>query len=105
MGLPWIKKGPSEDDMVAEAKARLLIAMRKAPVGSDEYKTLLEEYKTLSDIAIERDKIALQKWCKRFDSLVTGGVLGVTLTAEQWTPLTSRWYNSLMRPRSGDMKF
>jgi hypothetical protein len=104
MNLPW-KKGPSEDDLIAEAKARLLMAMRKATVGTTEYQTLLEEYEKLSQIANERDKIALQRWCKRSDGIVTSGILGVTLTAEQWTPLTSRWYNSLMRPRNGDLKF
>ena len=107
LALPW-KKDASSDELLEEEVNRLLAIMRDSKVDSEEYKTALIRYRELHEHSIKEKSLCEARRSRWFDFFGTLGICTLTLTAEQWTPLTSKWFNHVMHPirtRRGEMFF
>lgn len=98
LALPWADEKPNPRKMLEEEIVRQLKIMKDNKPESDAYKQALIRYKELHEHGLKEDKLKENRRSRWFDGLVTGALAGLTLTAEQWTPLTSKWYGSLMHP-------
>jgi len=98
LSLPW-KKDDDPSILLKKEVTRQLQIMSDSKPDSEEYKAALARYEHLHEHEIKDLKIRESRHARWFDALVTGGIMGFTLTAEQWTPLTSRWITGIMHPR------
>ena len=101
LALPWADKPKGEDQLLREEVTRVLTVLSKADPKSDEYEEALSLYERLNDQLIENKKIKASQRGRVLDICGTGLLAVITLTAESWTPLTSKWYNTIMRPVRG----
>lgn len=97
LALPWADE-PNPKKMLEEEIVRQLKIMKANKPESQEYKDALARYKELHDHSLKEKKIRESKRGRWFDALVTGTLAVATLTAEQWTPLTSKWAGTIMHP-------
>lgn len=100
--LPWSEKEKSSKELLEEEVNRQLRIMALNDPDSEEYKKSLVYYERLHENLLKEENLKESKSSRWFNALATIVLAGVTLTAESWTPLTSKWYNSLMRPIKGD---
>lgn len=103
--LPWSKKSPTAEELRRTEEVKLLKKMGQLDPNSEEYSQLLVRYEHLSAVSLNERKLKEARLTQVIDACTTGAMMGVTLTAEQWTPLTSKWYNSLMRPKRTSTNF
>ena len=101
LALPWADKPKGEDQLLKEEVTRVLGVLAKSNPKSDEYEEALSLYERLNDQLTESKKIKASQRGRLLDICGTGLLAVITLTAESWTPLTSKWYNTLMRPIRG----
>lgn len=92
------KKDVTASELLDEEVKRQLEIMKANNVESDEYKQAIKRYEELHEQQLKELQLKENRRARWFDALVTGGLAGLTLTAEQWTPLTSKWFTSLMHP-------
>jgi hypothetical protein len=97
IALPWNEK-QNPKKMLEDEIVRQLQIMKDNKPESDAYKQAMIRYENLHEHGLKEDKLKENRRARWFEALVTGALAGLTLTAEQWTPLTSKWYNSLMHP-------
>ncbi len=93
--------GPKKETVLKiaeEEEVRLLRIMRDSDPDSTEYSKALLRYKELHTTVMDEKKLKESRVGRWFEALTTGGILIATLTAEQWTPLTSKWFTSVMHP-------
>ncbi len=105
--LPWNDK-PNPKKMLKEEIVRQLTIMKNNDPDSAEYKTALIRFKELHEHGLKEDQLVENRRARWFDGLCTGALAGLTLTAEQWTPLTSKWYGAIMHPfrsKRSEIKF
>lgn len=98
LALPWADEKPNPRKMLEDEIVRQLRIMKDNDPKSDEYKQALIRYKALHENSLKEDKLKESRRSRWFDALTTGALAGITLTAEQWTPLTSKWFGSIMHP-------
>ncbi len=101
LALPWKEHDKTETELLREEVNRVLLELSNTDPGSKEYTKLLVMYERLNGQLTEEKKIKASKHGRWIDILGTGLLAGITLTAESWTPLTSKWFNSIMRPIRG----
>lgn len=100
--LPWKKnKTISQEKLIDDEVCRQLQVMRDSDPKSEEYKQALRIVMNLKKSSEEDKKIKANKKGRVIDIIMTGGLAVLTLTAEQWTPLTSKWWNSVIRQFRG----
>lgn len=104
LALPWSKE-ETEKTLLEEEVKRTLRIMRDSDPTSDEYKKALVYYQRLNEQRLKERALIENRRGHWFDAFATLVLAGVTLTAEEWTPLTSKWYNTLMRPIKGHRDF
>lgn len=91
-------KTEKKTNLLDEEIERQLEIMRKSDVESPEYKFAFSNYKELHAEKLSEDKLKESKRSRWFEAGVTMVLAGVTLTSELWTPITSKWASSFMRP-------
>lgn len=101
LALPWREHEKTEEELLREEVTRVLKVLSKSYPKSDEYEEALSLYERLNDQLTESKKIKASQRGRILDICGTGLLAVVTLTAESWTPLTSKWYNTIMRPVRG----
>ncbi len=101
LALPWREHEKTEEELLREEVTRVLKVLSKSDPKSDEYEEALSLYERLNDQLTESKKIKASQRGRILDICGTGLLAVVTLTAESWTPLTSKWYNTIMRPVRG----
>lgn len=101
LALPWREHEKTEEELLREEVTRVLKVLSKSDPKSDEYEEALSLYERLNDQLTESKKIKASQRGRILDICGTGLLAIVTLTAESWTPLTSKWYNTIMRPVRG----
>ena len=101
LALPWREHDKTEEELLKEEVTRVLKVLAKSNPKSDEYEEALSLYERLNDQLIESKKIKASQRGRVLDICGTGLLAVITLTAESWTPLTSKWYNTIMRPVRG----
>ena len=84
--------------MLEKEIERQLKVMEESDIDTPEYKFAFQNYKELHEEQLAEDKLVESKRSRWFDAICTGLLAGVTLTAEYWTPITSKWGSTLMRP-------
>ena len=92
---------PKKDNVLGiaeEEEVRLLRILRDSDPTSQEYSQALIRFKELHTSIMDEKKLKENRIGRWFEALTTGGILIATLTAEQWTPLTSKWFTSIMHP-------
>lgn len=94
--LPESKNG-SQKELLEKEIVRQLKIMKDNKPDSKEYQNALNTYKELKEISHKEKKLKESRYSRVFDALVTGLLAGVTITADYWTPVTSKWGNSFMR--------
>ena len=97
LALPGPKK-ESVMKIAEEEEVRLLRVLRDNDPSSKEYSQALVRYRELHSTVMGEKKLKESRVGRWFEALTTGGILIATLTAEQWTPLTSKWFTSVMHP-------
>lgn len=100
LALPW-REHEKTEELLREEVTRVLKVLSKSDPKSDEYEEALSLYERLNDQLTESKKIKASQRGRILDICGTGLLAVVTLTAESWTPLTSKWYNTIMRPVRG----
>ncbi len=101
--LPWKKDDSKKlvNDRVEFEMQRCLDIMETHEVDSEEYKQAFIMFRNLKQ-SLEGDvKIDANKRSRIVEILATLGLSVVTLTAEQWTPLTSKWWSSIIKQIRG----
>jgi len=101
LALPWKDHDKTETELLREEVNRVLLKLAKTDPNTKEYTKLLVMYERLNSQLNEEKKIKASQRGRWIDILGTGLLAGITLTAESWTPLTSKWYNTIMRPIRG----
>lgn len=101
LALPWREHEKTEEELLREEVTRVLKVLAKSDQKSDEYEEALSVYERLNDQLVESKKIKASQRGRILDICGTGLLAVITLTAESWTPLTSKWYNTIMRPVRG----
>ncbi len=101
LALPWQEHEKTEEELLREEVTRVLKVLSKSDPKSNEYEEALSLYERLNDQLIESKKIKASQRGRILDICGTGLLAVITLTAESWTPLTSKWYNTIMRPVRG----
>ena len=81
-----------EDEVV-----RQLVIMKTSEPESKEYQDALRRYTMLHDHSLNERKIDEHKHSRWFEGLTTMTLATVLLTAESWTPLTSKWWTGITR--------
>lgn len=103
IALPWSRdKQIDSNELLEEEMVRQLVIMKKNDVNSEDYQKAMDKYEKLHDNLIKELRLKESRRARWFDGGLTGILAIVTLTAEQWTPLTSKWYSSIIKKfRSG----
>jgi len=96
MHLPWSDSLDSKK-LLEEEVVRQLAIMKTSEPESEEYKQALARYNMLHDHSLKEKKIDEHKHSRWFDGMVTGLLATSLLTAESWTPLTSKWWTGITR--------
>ena len=96
--LPWSTMEVNTNELLEEEIKRQLLIMRTAEPDSDEYAEAMTRYNDLHEHSLKEKQLKESKRARWFDAITTGALAGFTLTAESWTPITSRWMNSVMHP-------
>lgn len=97
LALPGGKK-EKKTNLLEEELDRQLQIMKSHDVDSAEYKFAFNNYKELHAEKMSEEKLKESKHSRWFEAGVTVLLAGVTLTSELWTPITSKWASSFMRP-------
>lgn len=98
LALPWKEKDATSNDMIRKEVMRQLSIMKTTKPDSEEYKAAMARFKELHEHELKEAQVRENRRARWFDALSTLGLAVVTLTAEQWTPLTSKWFGSIMHP-------
>mgnify|MGYP007069835471 CR=1 FL=1 len=98
VALPWKKDEKSSDDLLNEEVKRQLLIMEKSDVDSPEYKFAFKNYTELHEEQLNEKKLHESKRSRWFSAICTGVLAVGTLTAEYWSPITSKWASSFIRP-------
>ena len=101
--LPGKEEVTNRDRLDKEVERQLKI-MEKNDVESPEYKFAFQNYKELHEQQLSEDKLVESKHSRWFEAACTGVLAIMTITSEYWTPITSRWGNTIMRPFQGKHK-
>lgn len=91
-------KTEKKTNLLDEEINRQLEIMRESDVESPEYKFAFNNYKELHGEKLSEEKLKENRRSRWFEAGVTMVLAGVTLTSELWTPITSKWASSFMRP-------
>lgn len=94
--LPW--SGLNSRKLLEDEIVRQLAIMQTSEPESKEYKEALSRYTMLHDHSLSEKKIDEHKRSRWFEGATTGLLATALLTAESWTPLTSKWWMSITRP-------
>ena len=94
--LPGEKK-VSQKELLEKEIVRQLKIMKDNDPSSDQYKQALNTYKDLKEVSHKEKKLKESRYARWFDGLLTAALAGVTITADYWTPITSKWGNTFMR--------
>lgn len=100
LALPWRKSDDQKlaDEMVETEIIRALEVMGNNDPSSKEYKEALVWYERLHEEQLEEKKLKEARRGRIFDTIATFLLAGVTMTSEYWTPITSGWGRSIMKP-------
>lgn len=93
-----IEMKKSNKKLLNEEIQRQLKIMAENKPDTPEYKFAFNNYKELHRELIEEKKLASSMKGRIFDALTTTGLMIGSMTYEYWTPITSRWANSFMKP-------
>ena len=106
--LPW-KSGLDSRKLLEDEIVRQLAIMQTSEPESQEYQEALKRYTMLHDHSLNEKKIDEHKHARWFDGIITGTLATALLTAESWTPLTSKWWTGITRKfrseHSDDFRF
>ena len=97
MVFPWTDE-PNPKKMLREEITRQLAVMAKSEPDSPDYNKALIRYERLHEEELKEAQLREHRRSRIWEGIVTGALAGITLSAEQWTPLTSKWCSSFMRP-------
>lgn len=97
LSLPWNDE-LSEKKLLEDEVVRQLVIMRTSEPESKEYQEALKKYTLLHEHSLKEKKLKEHKRSRWFEGLMTSGLAVTLLTAESWTPLTSKWWTGLTRP-------
>ena len=89
---------PEAEELLDEEVKRQLRIMRDNDPESPEYKFAFKNYCELHREQLDEKKVKEHRKSRVFDAVVTGSLMIATLTSEYWTPITSKWASSFMRP-------
>lgn len=97
MHLPWSDRVSSKK-LLEEEIVRQLVIMKTSSPESKEYQEALKSYNQLHNHSLKEKTIVEHKKTRWFEGATTGLLATAVLTAESWTPLTSKWWSSITRP-------
>lgn len=86
------------NEMVDAEIVRLLEIMDKNDPASKEYKDAFVLYERLHEEQLNEQKLKEARRGRIFDTIATFLLAGITMTSEYWTPITSGWGRTIMKP-------
>jgi len=100
--LPGKTKDKTNVELLDEEVKRQLDILAKCDPQSEEYKKAYLMYERLHQEQLEEKRLKESRRARWFHAISTFVLAGMTMTAEYWTPITSKWGNSIMRPFRND---
>lgn len=94
-----IEKRQREDIVtsIRSEQERCLAIMASESPNSEAYGKALVRLKNLREETNKLEQIEDRRLTRVCDTIATFAMAGITLTAEQWVPVTSNWRHSFMK--------
>ena len=103
LSLPWKKERPKSNvELLNEEVRRQLDILSKTDPSTEEYRKAYVIYERLHQELLEEAKLKEHRKSRWFNAFSTFGLAVVTITAEYWSPITSKWGSTIMRPFRND---